>query len=106
MSDYKFKDASMESSLPVSPLSEKYYPRFNVDLDKFPDLESEIGESVELHMRGTVCGIHKSEGSSTMDIEVKEIGTLNKSGESGEGGQNEADRALENLKTTGRKVIV
>jgi len=72
--EMKFMDAGKApESVATLDKPNKYYPKFTIDLDQFPDLEAEVDESVELKLKGRVCGITHNEWSHTMEVEVQAI---------------------------------
>jgi len=85
----KYKDAGKTLET-VGPVADKYYPRFSIDHKE----GLEIDDIVPL--RGRVCGIHKSDGCSSIEVEVTEVGIPDVTGKAKEP-RNEADRELEKL---------
>lgn len=102
-SEMKFMDAGRKSQLAETSLDKqsKVYPRFTVDLDQFPGLECDVDESIELHLRGRICGVTHDEYSHTMDVEVASIAVPSHTHDS-VGPCNEADRALGKMKASRR----
>jgi len=92
----KFMDAGkkMETGLLPEAPSGKVYPRFTVDLDKFPKLKADVDESVELHLKGRVCGVTHTDYCNSMDVEVQSIAAPNHTHDS----ENAADKEYERLR--------
>jgi hypothetical protein len=95
----KFKDAGKNLETIAGPAStEKYYPKFSVDLDQFPDLKAEMDDSVELVLRGRVCRLESSEYCNTMEVEVLSVAVPSHTHDSA-GDMNTADKELGRLKS-------
>ena len=89
----KFKDAGKKLEvLPAGPPEGKYYPRFSIDDKETGKLE--IDDVIPL--RGRVCGIHKTDGCNSIEVEVTEIGVPDVTNKIKEP-KNEADRDLEKM---------
>jgi hypothetical protein len=93
----KFMDAAKSLTEPTTS-PQKYYPKFCVDLDQFPGLAAEMDESVEIVLRGRVCGLTHNEYSHTMEVEVQAIQVPSHTNDA-VGPMNEADKAMGKLKS-------
>lgn len=102
MADMKFMDAGkkMDSTMVVDAPS-KVYPKFRVDLDQFPDLDCDVDESVELTLRGRVCGVTHNDWCHEMEVEVTSIAVPTHTNDR-VGPMNDADVALGKMKSKRR----
>ena len=88
-----FRSAGEKMGAIDAPMQPKeYYPCLTIDLEKFPELEKDIGEECELLIK--ICAVSKnmSESHSSQTFEVREIGVPKK-----EKPKNRADAALDDL---------
>lgn len=91
-----FKDAGKEYGSKVlaeSPtLPTKYYPSFEIDLDKFSELSADIGETITFLVKAEVKSKRLDESGKCQYVDVKMIAVPDKPK------GNEADEALAALK--------
>lgn len=95
------KDAgkSYDGPMVAEASKTKYYPSFEVDLDKFPELEKEVGDTCVLVIKARVMSKRASETENCQYMEIRAIGTYD---EKETNLVNDADQALNRLKNSRR----
>lgn len=97
-SDYKFMDAGKTISAPEPAGPQKSYRKVCIDLDQFPGLSADMGEIVDIHIRGPVTRLVHDEYCHEMEVEQREVAIPTHTHES-VGPRNEADAALGKLRS-------
>lgn len=90
MADLTFKNAAKsygEIAMPEKA-SDEYYQRICVDLEKFPNLEGDLGDTIEITLKAKVVAKRESETCNDQDMEIVSIGVPKK---------NSADETYESL---------
>ena len=97
----EFKDAAMSyeiAQLGTSSDKSTYYEQFEIDLDKFPELEGEVGDTLTLVIKAKVCDKRLSENRNCQHVKVVSLGACEYDKEE----SNQADEAYNRLTKNGR----
>lgn len=77
ISGYKFRSAakSYGNTLAQSvPVDKEYFQEIEIDIDKFPQLEGELGDTLTLVIKAKVCDKRLSNDRKCQHMEVVRIG--------------------------------
>lgn len=97
----KFKDAEMSYGNTLTSVADKstgYYEQFEIDLDKFPELEGEVGDTLTLVIKAKVCDKRLSEDRNCQHVKVVSLGICEDDKEK----TNQADETYNRLTKNGR----
>lgn len=97
MNDWIDMGHTMEQIAPGVAESRKWYPSLDIDLKKAPELSKDVGETCVFLVKGKVVSKRLDEQSKSQSIEIREISVPER-----EKSRNEADEALESLKSSRR----
>jgi len=93
-----FKDAGTELQTVAADVPAKIYPRFNIDVKEFPELQGNVDEHIEFRVRGRICERVHNDWSNSITVEALAISKCGEK-EAATGPYNEADKAMEKLKS-------